>query len=381
MKRKIFLVFVLCSFLCRIFAQPEEFKISYEEPPLQESDKVGFNEVWAWVVTGNEHSFSNEKSVTDLCYFSADVNSYGEITSFPEAAVFKNFNGRKHLVVTCSGYALTHSVLNPKGSVRSKIISSIVKNSRDYDGVQIDFETILSKDGENFLKFLSILKKKLPKNKMFTICVPARNKFVKNDIFDYKLIEPLADRIIIMAYDQHWSTSEAGPVAGMDWCKRILEYSQTVIPPQKLVMGLPFYGRSWQNTSYNKAWLNSGVNRIIAENQVTEIKRENNVPFAEFETTVKVKLWWDDTFSLVKRLQMYKENYVDKVAFWRIGQEEPSFWNWIYILPEELETKIDELESSSDESLKTEFSKSAELERDDLIPAEDFLLQDETLLP
>ncbi len=381
MKRKIFLAFMVCFFLCRIFAQQKEVKISYEEPSLQESDKVGFNEVWAWVVTGNEKSFTTEKSVTDLCYFSADVNSYGEIVSFPEASVFKNFSGRKHLVVTCSGYALTHSVLNPKDSVRSKIISSIVKNSKNYDGVQIDFETVLSKDGENFLKFLTILKRKLPKNKMFTICVPARNKFVKNDIFDYNLIEPLADRIIIMAYDQHWSTSEAGPVAGMDWCKEILEYAQTVIPSQKLVMGLPFYGRSWQNTSYSKAWLNSGVNRIIAENQVTEIKRENNVPFAEFETSVKVTLWWDDTFSLVKRLQMYKENYVDKVAFWRIGQEESSFWNWIYILPEEIELEIDEIKSSPDEFLKIETSKSVELERDDLVPADDFLIQNENLLP
>lgn len=312
-------------------AEQKNSQINYQEPSLQEEDKVEFSEVWAWVITGGERDFTSNKNVSDLCYFSADINSYGEITNFPDPTIFKNYKGRKHLVVTCSGYALTHTVLNPKYNARKEIINSIVKNSKAYDGVQLDFETILSKDGEYFLSFIKTLRKKLPKDKMFTICVPARNKSIKNDIFDYALIEPFVDRIIIMAYDQHWSTSEPGPVAGKSWCKEIVQYAQTVIPPEKLVMGLPFYGRSWQDKSFNKAWLNSGVNRILSENQIDKIKRDEDIPHAEFEASIKVNLWWDDTFSLVRRLQMYQENSVDKVAFWRLGQEENSFWDWIFL--------------------------------------------------
>lgn len=343
MSKKIFAVLILFSvnfaLVFSVFAQSAQTtqsaqknqQINYVEPVLEEQDKIEFDEIWAWVITGGEKDFTQDKTVTDLCYFSADINSYGEITNFPDSSVFKNYKGRKHLVITCSGYALTHTVLNPKYDERNKIISSIVKNSKTYDGVQIDFETILSKDDKYFLSFIKTLRKKLPKDKMFTICVPARNKSIKNDIFDYALIEPFVDRIIIMAYDQHWSTSEPGPIAGKSWCQEIVQYAQTVIPQEKLVMGLPFYGRSWQDTTYNKAWLNSGVNRIIDENKITEIKRDEDIPHAEFETSIKVSLWWEDSFSLVKKLQMYKENSVSKVAFWRIGQEESSFWDWIFV--------------------------------------------------
>ena len=155
MSKKIFAVLILFSanfaLVFSVFAQSaqttqsaqENPQINYVEPVLEEQDKIEFDEIWAWVITGGEKDFTQDKTVTDLCYFSADINSYGEITNFPDSSVFKNYKGRKHLVITCSGYALTHTVLNPKYDERNKIISSIVKNSKTYDGVQIDFETIL----------------------------------------------------------------------------------------------------------------------------------------------------------------------------------------------------------------------------------------------
>ncbi len=296
-----------------------------------EGEKVVMHEVWGYVMTGREYQFTNDMPVTDLCYFSADVNSYGEITEIPNPAKFKGYNGRIHLVVTCTGRALTHMVLNPQFGVREKVIDTIVRASKQYDGIQIDFENVPARDGKNFRTFLSEIRKRIGNEKWFTVAIAARVRTIADDVYAYADIHPLVDRVIIMAYDEHWSGSKPGSVASMDWCERVVNYSQTVIPAKKLVMGLPFYGRSWQDESYGSAWVFNSMNRILNENGITEVERDNGVPY--FTTTIPVKVtgYFEDTYSVVTRCRLYESKNVDRIAFWRIGQEDPSFWEWLTI--------------------------------------------------
>lgn len=315
------------------FVQPET-NISYTQENI-DGEIVSFTEVWGYVLKNNEHQFSNEMPITDLCYFSADINTYGELEKIPNPKNFDFFTGRKHLVVTCSSYSLSHFVLSPEYDIQKKIINTLVKASKHYDGIQIDFETIPKNDLKNYRNFLKKLKSKLPNDKIFSVCVPARIKTLNNDIFDYSEIAKIADKIIIMAYDQHWSTSEPGPIAGMDWCNQILQYAKTIIPQEKLIMGLPFYGRSWQDESFGKAWINTRVNKIISENNIKEINRQEGVPYCKFKKEIQVELWFDDEYSLTKRCQMYESANVSNIAFWRIGQEDFNFWKHLQIKQKE----------------------------------------------
>ena len=296
---------------------------------LPTGDAVEFHEVWGYVMQDREYEFNNKMPITDLCYFSADIDCYGEIEKIPNAAKIKNYNGRKHLVVTCESRSLTHFVLDPQFGVSKKIVETLGKASASYDGIQIDFELIPKRDGENFRNFISALRKRIGQDKWLTIALPARVKTLENDVFDYSKIEPLVDRIIIMAYDEHWSTSKPGAVASMEWCERIVDYAKTVLPKKKLVMGIPFYGRTWQDENYGKAWYFSGINRILGENNMHTVEREDSVPYFTFTKQIKVTGYFDDTFSLVARLRLYADKDVDRIAFWRIGQEDPSFWTWL----------------------------------------------------
>ncbi|MCR5763241.1 MAG: glycoside hydrolase [Treponema sp.] len=309
-------------------AETEEITMKYFHD-LPTGDSVEFHEVWGYVMLDREYEFNAKMPVTDLCYFSADINCYGEIDTIPKASKFKNYKGRKHLVVTCESRSLTHFVLDPQYGVSKKIIETLGNACSSYDGIQIDFELIPKKDGAHFLSFISGLRKRIGNEKWLTIALPARIKTLENDVFDYAKIEPLVDRIIIMAYDEHWSTSKPGAVASMDWCERIADYAKTVLPKKKLVMGIPFYGRTWQDENYGKAWYFSGINRILGENNTHTVERENSVPYFTFTKEIKVTGYFDDTFSLVERLRMYADKDIDRIAFWRIGQEDPSFWTWL----------------------------------------------------
>ena len=291
-----------------------------------------FEEIWAYYLPGNSDSFDPEKMpVTDLCFFSGDVNCYGEISYFPSADIFPDYRGRRHLVITCEGRSLSHFVVDPDYGVSKKLIKSIVKASVNYDGVQIDFENIPQRDAQNFLKFLKDLKKSLGKKKIFSVCVPARNKKLTEDVYDYAGIEPYADRIFIMAYDQHWSTSAPGAIAEIPWANKIAEYAKSILPAEKIIMGMPFYGRTWVNENYAKAWLFSGIKRIQRENKVDKVDRDaNGIPHFKFKTTITVTGWYDDDVSLRARMDSFKKIEVKKIGFWRIGQEDTDFWKYFF---------------------------------------------------
>jgi spore germination protein YaaH len=99
-----------------------------------------------------------------------------------------------------------------------------------------------------------------------------------------------------------------------------------VIGPEKLIMGLPFYGRSWGSINANRAFIYSGIQDIIQEHNVTEINRENGIPTFTYDTNLTVTAYYEDEYSLSARLEMYRRMGVRSVGFWRLGQETPAFW-------------------------------------------------------
>lgn len=309
----------------------KELRLAYDQDQL-EGDAVGFHEVWGYALASRLYEFDpSTMDITDLCLFGAEINSYGELVNIPDPKKVKNFKGRKHLVVACDSRSLTHFILDPQFGLRQKLVKKLAQASVMYDGVQIDFELVPARDIANFRSFLGDVRAAIGTQKWMSVALPARVKNISDDIYSYQKIHPLVDRIIVMAYDEHWSTSAPGSIASIDWCARIAEYSKGVIPAKKLVMGLPFYGRIWEDGSVASAWYFTGINRIMNENNIHEIERENEIPKFTFTQEVKVTGYFEDTYSLVKRMRMYEEKGIRKIAFWRIGQEDPTFWDWLYL--------------------------------------------------
>ena len=184
----------------------------------------------------------------------------------------------------------------------------------------------LLNDGEVFLSFLRELRAGL-KNKPLTIALPARTRTLQDDVYDYRKIVGLVDRLLVMAYDEHWSTSAPGPVASMEWCQRVAAYSLDTVGREKLIMGLPFYGRTWGDINPNRAFFHSGIERIKREQGVSEIQRENGIPTFKYQTTLTVTAYYDDAYSLSSRLDMYRRMGVGSVGFWCLGQETPEIWS------------------------------------------------------
>jgi spore germination protein len=301
--------------------------------PAAIAPKLEFSEVWAYLMDGEEKYLDPAMSITDLGYFGAGIGMSGKLIGLPNRKQLPAaYKGRVHLVVAELGnYSLTHFCLDPEYPLREALIADIAKGAESYDGVQVDFEAVSSKDYENFYAFLGLLKKALAA-KTLSVALPAQIKESAENL-SYERIGKLADRIIVMAYDEHWSASAPGPVASIEWCRKVSAYAQSKVPAACLVMGAPFYGRAWADKSPSRAYKHSSLLKLIDEKGIGDIRRQDGIPYMEYLETVNVKVFFEDYDSTLARLSMYLSSSVRNVAFWRLGQEDPLVWGAITASP------------------------------------------------
>ena len=349
-----------------VSAQEADTKQDPQNQDIQQDKKninpVGFREVWGYLMRGEENVFKGDEPVTDICYFSCELNSSGRINTNVNPPFLKEINGRKrriHMVIAnLNNTRMMHYILNPRKSTRDLLVNDIIEISRNFDGVQIDFEAVGVDDADNFLDFLGLIKAGLEPDKTLSVALLPKAVKVK-DAYDYKAISDVVDRVFIMAYDQHWSTSRPGPVASLSWCSNIMEYAKNEIPAEKLIMGIPLYGRSWQNVKVVKRIhpKKKPAAKIAAESKCRTITRyvtrsssvkacninkfisdENFVKEYSQETGFKIKykgdsgkiLYCDDVNATKEKFYIYSR-FVDSIGFWRLGMENPEMWDEIVI--------------------------------------------------
>jgi spore germination protein len=296
----------------------------------QTPTKVVFNEVWGYLIRGHEDQLTGAEPFTDICYFSAELTDEGRIPEAiarPSLALGVGVQPRIYLVVTeLSNSSLMHFSLNPTYGVRPLLVGDICRVSQDFDGVQIDFEAVPREEAQNFWDFLQQLRNALPSTKTLSVALPARTG-AKADAYQYSKIAPIVDRVIIMAYDEHWSTSSPGPVASLPWCSNVLAYAQTVIDNGKIVMGLPLYGRAWQDKKLARALGFQSVQDLITGKNARTGYQSEIGPYFEYSENVQVKVFYDDVRSLREKLELYKSKAVRSIAFWRIGLNPVELWS------------------------------------------------------
>jgi spore germination protein YaaH len=330
------LVLSLCSCASEPVSAPEEVLLDPAAGVLDtetdgsyldfELPELRFDELWCYLTDGQEQTLRPGYPITDLVYFGAEIDSYGKLTGVPDYRKLRSFPGRLHLVVACNSRSLTHFVLESGSALRRQLIKDLLKAAENFDGLQIDFELVPARDGDNFISFLAELREGLG-NKPFTIALPARSRAIAQDVFDYAKIAPLVDRVFVMAYDEHWSSSAPGPIASLEWCRAVADHALKTIGPDKLVMGMPFYGRTWGSFNPSRAFFHSGIERIRGENAVAEAERKNGVPTFSYETAITVTVYYEDIYSIALKSAMYRDMGVAAVGFWRLGQEDPRVWN------------------------------------------------------
>jgi len=165
------LVLVLFCFACKAAPRPHETD-SIEEDEAEDfvfempTDGTAlpvsaFGEIWAYVVAGREAALTSSLPISDIGYFGADISTYGALIDVPDRKKLRAFSGRVHMVVKCDSRSLAYFTLMPGSAERKTLITDLVAASRNFDGLQIDFENIPQRAGDSFHSFLAELKEAL----------------------------------------------------------------------------------------------------------------------------------------------------------------------------------------------------------------------------
>ena len=136
---------------------------------------------------------------------------------------------------------------------------------------------------------------------------------------------PAADFVVVMLYDEHWSTSAPGPVATPDWVRRTLGQRISDVGADHIVAALPLYGYLWRGDQPAEPLSFAEAQRAASQSNV-EIARD---PASQSLHAIQPGSWelWSSDAELLRVLRDEVAALgVTRIALWRLGQEDPGVW-------------------------------------------------------
>jgi spore germination protein YaaH len=281
--------------------------------------------------------------INTLIPFSFKVDQYGNISGShspkPVSLAHSSGAGTLALVNNIQGNnfnsSMVHRLLS-NSVARSKAINGILRVllEKGYQGVNIDFENVPSKDRLYVTTFFRELATALhAKNLLVTASLPAKTSddftSMHGGAFDYQNLAPYLDQIMIMTYDEHYSGGSPGPVASYPWVERVIKYTLRYFPANKIVMGVAAYGYDWGWSG--KALQYKAIQNLIKSHKITPKWDFNaRVPYFTYSSWgVKHQVWYEDRYSTASKMQLVAKYGLRGVAVWRLGYEDPGIWDAI----------------------------------------------------
>ncbi|MFZ0959941.1 MAG: glycosyl hydrolase family 18 protein [Terriglobia bacterium] len=251
-------------------------------------------------------------------------------------------------LVTNNGFdrAMTHTLLhNAPAQARAATNLAQVAERDEYVGWQLDFEGMDPADKFAYTRFVARVAARLHHDHRL-LCVAVVPRFSDTfpdtspegyhtgewgAAFDYRGLGRVADFLALMAYDQHTPSTAPGPVAGYDWVKAALDYAVRSVPPFKILLGIPFYGREWDEPAHSTRLHSLAYNDVkpFLDDPATERHWDDLSRTSWFQLRAGDTLrtaWFDDARGRREKLRLVELDHLRGYAAWRLGVEDPEFW-------------------------------------------------------
>lgn len=237
--------------------------------------------------------------------------------------------------------------VNPEG--QSRLIVNIVETMQEkgYVGLDIDFEFIQPEDKELFIGFITNVKNSLEPLGLLTLVALAPKTSgemtgLLYEAHDYPAIGAIADFVLLMTYEWGYIYSSPMPTAPLNNVRQVLEYGVSVIPNDKILMGIPNYCYDWalpfiRGVTMAEALSNQeAIARAAQYGATIEFDELAQAPFFYYtnEEGVEHVVWFDDARSMNAKLSLIPELQLRGAGIWQIMD----FFPALYMVLDELFT-------------------------------------------
>jgi chitinase len=224
-----------------------------------------------------------------------------------------------------------------------------------FDGIDIDWEYPveggvtpgLPEDTKNFTAMAAEFRRQLDAVRLgllLTAALPAEAEFYKN--FELKQVSGYMDDLSIMAYDEHWSTE---PLTNLhsalfhdpaDPSKPPLDkhygdyavqgFLAAGVPRQKIVFGVPFYGKGWagvKDVNHGLYQPASGPADAVGYRRLKAMQGADWHYLPKFATCTfwyQGKFWsYDCPEAMRAKMDYIRQHRLGGVVFWELSHDTP----------------------------------------------------------
>lgn len=246
-------------------------------------------------------------------------------------------------------------------------INSIMSVYRDYgfENINIDFEYVgepnnVTRNG--FTSFIKQLKQRCRiENPRCLVDIDIfADTATKTRLWDLESLAPIVDRFIVMAYDYYRkSSSQAGPVAPLvgkchsasfDSGKCLdsdiithISLIAKIVPSEKIILGIPFYGYTWQTASTEflaNTYPRTGglasyqwVQSLFSNSEISSLSAQWSdttlSPYLTYQKDNKIyQVYFENAESIAQKIKLVQSANLGGIAIWALGYETPYLDLW-----------------------------------------------------
>lgn len=216
--------------------------------------------------------------------------------------------------------------------VKNRLFQNLLAtmNEKGFQGVDVDFEYILSADRVPFADFVADLQNFLtPYGYTVSVALAPKTSDDQPGLLyegkDYGLLGNAADWVLLMTYEWGYTYGPPMAVAPINKVIEVVNYAVTRIDPSKIHLGIPNYGYDWP-LPYEKGVTKA---RTISNTEAVQIAIRAGVPilfdetamspyFTYTENGIRHEVWFEDVRSLTEKYSLLPSYQLRGISIWQI---------------------------------------------------------------
>lgn len=235
---------------------------------------------------------------------------------------------------------LASLVLN-NPDIQENLINEIIENMqrKGYRGLDVDFEFVYPQDALLYGEFIGTLRSRLNPlgYEVIAALAPKTSDTQKGLLYEghnYRAIGDNADAVLLMTYEWGYTYGPPLAVAPIRNVRQVVDYALTIIPPEKIFLGIPNYGYDWtlpyvKGESRADSISNVEAIQIAAANgaeiQYDEVSQSPWFRYTDEQGRVH-EVWFEDVRSIQQKFNLINEKTLRGAGYWNLMR--PFQQNW-----------------------------------------------------